>query len=251
MSKSKNGPTRKLTEKEVEEHARHTLETIRQICTVYDGGNAYIAFTLATEVSKFLTTTSNVKVRGTKKFPTLQDDYSNRNLLSEHKLIATRCYAGDNNNRPRMECHPAYLSTPYPVTMLSFRDWWNHDVIYRASAAPRGWTPLTVPARPEDQVPYDKRQTIVRRIFVEMTRNKFGAHLDAETPELLDNLQRTESLGIIFAVNLNGSVFNNADGSLGMVIGPAAAMMRQIAHEMLAAYGVADAAEESKSSPAG
>jgi hypothetical protein len=79
--------------------------------------------------------------------------------------------------------------------------------------------------------------------FVEMTRNKFGAHLDPETPEMLDNLQRTVSLGIVFAVNLGGTVFNTADDSLRTVIGPAAAMMRQIAHELLSAYGIADAAE--------
>jgi hypothetical protein len=219
------------------------LETIRQLCTLYDNGNAYITFTLGTEVHKFLTAESNVRVRGSKKFPTLQDDYSDKNLLSEHKLIGTRCYRGDRADPPRIECHPAFPSTPYPIKLLDFRDWWNRDVIYRANASPLGWNPLTVPLQVQDQIPYNQREKLVRRTFVEMTRNKFGAHLDAETPEMLDNLQRTESLGIVFAVNLGGTVFNTADGSLRTVIGPAAAMMRQIAHELLCAYGIADTAE--------
>jgi hypothetical protein len=232
--------TRRMTDKELAQHARHNLETIRELCILYDGGSQYIAFTLATEIQKFLTAGSNVRLRGSKRFPTLQGDYTDRNLLTEHRLISFRVYPGE---PPSVECRPAFPDTPLPVKLLKFREWWDRDVIFRASAAPPGWkNPTTVPLQKTEQVPYHERNRLTRRTFVEQTRNKFGAHLDREIPELLDQLQRNESLGMVLAVNINDSVFNTADGTLVMRVGPAAAMMRQIAHEVLVAYEIADPA---------
>jgi hypothetical protein len=233
-----------MTDEELAEHARQNLQTIRDLCALYDTSKHYIAFALATEVHKFLTTGSNVRLRGSKRFPTLQDDYSKRNLLNEHKLIRFRVYSGSGSGPPSLECRPAFPDTPFPVKPLKFREWWDQDVIFRASAAPLDWkNPITVPVQEADQVPYHKRRRLIRRTFVEQTRNKFGAHLDRDVPELLDELQRKESLGIVLAVNIDGTMFNTADGSLKMRVGPAAAMMRQIAHEVLAAYDLPDPAD--------
>jgi hypothetical protein len=244
MSRSGGDRTRRMTDEEVAEHARQNLQTIRDLSALYDKGSHYIAFTLATEVHKFLTTSRNVRLRGSKRFPRLQDDYTERNLLNEHKLISFRVYSGSSSVPSSLECRPAFPDSPFTIKPLKFREWWDRDVIFRASAAPLGWkNPITVPVQEVDQVPYHERRRLTRRTFVEQTRNKFGAHLDEEIPELLDELQRKESFGIILAVNINGTIFNTADGSLHMRVGPAAAMMRQIAHELLVAYEVSDPAD--------
>jgi hypothetical protein len=122
-----------MTDEEPAEHARQSLQTIRYLCGLYDKGSHYIAFTLATEIQKFLTASSNVRLRGSRRFPTVQDDYTERNLLNEHKLINFRVYSSE---PPSLECRPAFPDTLFPVKLLKFREWWDRDIIFRASAAP-------------------------------------------------------------------------------------------------------------------
>jgi hypothetical protein len=69
-----------------------------------------------------------------------------------------------------------------------------------------------------------------------MVRNKLGAHLDRELPEDLDNLQRPNIFGCGIEVNNGETKLSTSDGSLPMTVGPLAAMVRQIAHEVLQAF---------------
>ena len=187
-----------------------------------------------------MTASQNVPARGAKQFPTLEADYTPRNLTSEHKLIIGECRIQTETNTYRLDFKPAYLSCPFPIKLLPFRDWWNRDVIWRASAAHPGGDPTIIPLTVDKQLPYEKRQKLCRREFVELTRNKFGAHLDHEIPEVLDQLQRSRSFGIGFVINIGNRVLNSYDGTLETRIGPAAAVMRQIAQETLIAYGLTE-----------
>lgn len=94
-----------------------------------------------------------------------------------------------------------------------------------------------IPLDPSKQVPYFKRRVLVRRDFVELVRNKFGAHLDEEIPDTLDALLKAQIFGADFAVNVAGEVHSIANGKLPVVSGPAAAMMRMISEEVLVGYG--------------
>ncbi|GAM98090.1 hypothetical protein U91I_01720 [alpha proteobacterium U9-1i] len=93
-----------------------------------------------------------------------------------------------------------------------------------------------VPLDPEKQIPYEKRKRLVRREFVELMRNKLGAHLDEEIPELLDALQRSESFGVDVEWRVPTGVVSIGAGTLPVVVGPAAAMMRKISQELIDAY---------------
>ena len=239
---------RQLTELELAEHERLSLETISRLCEIYDAGHPYIAFTLAADTYRFLTESSNTKQRGTKQFITFTPPHRKTNLLCEHKLT-TANVRGDTQGW-YLEFVPTIFSKPlpYPTKLLTFRDWWNRDIIYRASAAPPGTNPSIVPLDPNLQIPYEKRRRFVRREFVQLMRNKFGAHLDKEVPELLDTLQRSESFGVGLTVNLPSGPVNSLDGTLRTRVGPGAGIMREIAEEVLIAYGIRAAPSDARSS---
>ena len=175
------------------------------------------------------------RMRGCRKFTTPERVNNPFDLTVEIKLI----FAEVRGLPPILDFKPAFHGGCSQTKTLNFRDWWNRDVIYRASAAMPGTPPDLIPLRPQDQVPYEKRQTLERRTFVKDMRNKLGAHLDKEIPELLDNLQRSHSFGIAFAIETPSGVLRTADGTLDVRTGPAAAMMRQISQEILVAYGLA------------
>ena len=67
-------------------------------------------------------------------------------------------------------------------------------------------------------------------------RNKLGAHLDREIPEELNNLQKAHSFGISIRVEANGRILDTIDGTMPMKTGPCAAMVRQIAYEIVEAF---------------
>ncbi|GLK54341.1 hypothetical protein JOD31_001508 [Methylopila capsulata] len=188
---------------------------------------------MATEIEKILVSNPiAVKYRSKKVFKTQDTPGDERNLMPEHKLIMGRL----DSSVPIFDYLPIYQGDWRPIE-VDFVDWWNRDVIYRASAAKAGAPPGAIPLEPEDQVPYKRRQKFVRRDIVSMMRNKFGAHLDDSVPENLDELQKTSSFGInVSQVLDDGTELNSWDGSLNIGAGPCAAMMRQIAFEVLAAY---------------
>jgi hypothetical protein len=72
-----------------------------------------------------------------------------------------------------------------------------------------------IPLRVEDQVPFNKRATLVRERFVGMMRNKLGAHLDTEIPEMLDELQRSHLFGGDIQTQApDGRFLSSLDGTL-------------------------------------
>ncbi len=229
--------TIRLTQPEIQEHIEAGLENLRDLCRIYDEGRPYVSFSMATEVKRILDSNSYTRrVRGVKNFPTPRGRNDKGNLVVEAKLIVVRF--GD--NPPVADFLPKYQRDRVEPVLLTFREWWNRDIIHRASAAPPGTPPDMIPLRLEQQIPYDKRKTLVRRIFVAMMRDKLGAHLDDEIPETLDVLQKSHSFGVSLAVTTPAGEFDTFDGTLPVRTGPAAAMMRQISQEVMVAYGLAE-----------
>jgi hypothetical protein len=68
-------------------------------------------------------------------------------------------------------------------------------------------------------------------------RNTLGAHLDLDQVDTLDALQKAGSWGGHFIVGSGSGTLSTENGTLPVLVGPAAAMMRQIAFEVLTAYG--------------
>ncbi|MDP3750094.1 MAG: hypothetical protein Q8Q88_23970 [Phenylobacterium sp.] len=222
----------KLTESQQREHVKGALGNLEALCRVFDEGSPYIAFSMATEVRKVLVDSPiATRLRGGLTFSTPVSSSTEYNLLPEMKLVA----ATISSSPARISFVHQAGADMLPTKRLAFRDWWNKDIIHRAGAAPIGASePGTVFGNPEHHVPYEKRHTLVRRTFVDWVRNRLGAHLDGELPDLLDELQRSESMGARFGVG----ALSTLDGTLPMVVGPAAAMMRQVAWEVLDAYAV-------------
>ena len=227
MSKRKSGVDgRKLSMDELANLSNQNLDTLAILARVYDDGYRPIIFTMATEIQKLLTeNSSSVKLRGTKLFSSPDKPHDSRNLAPLYKLATIRVKSPP----PILLFEPSYFSPdlPSPVAM-TFRDWWNRDLIYVAGAI-------------SGELTYARRQSLTRLRLVSLIRNKLGAHQAPEMPVLLDELETAWNwLG--FDVSTPEGIVSTHDGSLPIVVGPIAAMMRQICHEVLEAYGRIDAA---------
>ena len=226
------------TKEEIEKHIENSVLNIAGICELFDAGNSYISFLLAAEIHKVLTTGKGIaSIRGDMRFPTVDFEYSPGNLMAEHKLIIAQ-QTGQPDREP-----PFYVDfigvrgdSPFPIKWLPFRDWWNRDVIYRASAASQATPTGHLPTDVRLHTPREKRFLFTRRTLIEQIRNKLGAHIDREVPEELIKLQKANSFGIGIFMNVDGVLFNTVDGSMPMKTDPGSAMVRQIAHELLEAF---------------
>lgn len=165
-------------------------------------------------------------------FPLSSRDLSRTNLLPENKLI----FAQTSSHPPRLSFLPAFRGDPFGTKYISFKDWWHRDPIYRAGAAFKGSDPTMIPLIPEKQTAFPEREVLYRQSFVELMRNTLGAHLDLDQVDTLDALQRAGSWGGHFVIQTDSEVLSTESGTLPVSVGPAAAMMRQIAFEVLAAY---------------
>lgn len=120
------------------------------------------------------------------------------------------------------------------IEWMSFTDWWNKDCVFRASAAPKG--EHVIPTDSARQVVRSRRFTLTRREFVDKVRNKLGAHIDSDLPEELDKLLKAFYFGMDLKVSYPGGELSLHEGTVAIEASPAAAMMREIAHEVLWAF---------------
>lgn len=235
---------RKLTEAELRSLFEQSLSALSRLALVYDDGFHPIALQMATEVHKLLTHDGPAtQLRGMQTFTTVDIGNESRMLNAMHKLVGARI----GGNPPRLDFIPDFqIDKPgNPAAKLSFREWWNRDIIYRASAAVPGGPPGLIPINDTPSVPFEARETINRRDFVALLRNKLGAHQDNDLPVLLDELEESRSWGVFVCQTPDG-VCSTEDGTLTMGASIMAAMMRQIAHEVLTAYGRGDPASPRK-----
>jgi hypothetical protein len=210
------------------------LETLLQLASIYDGGYTPIAFNMAVEINKTLTENdAATRVRGTRTFSSPDMGDTSKMLNAMHKL--TMMQVG--GEPPAVRFLPQFWAGPSQCLTLDFRHWWNRDVIYRASAAAPGLPPGVIPLISADQVSFDKREKITRRELISLLRNKIGAHQANELPALLEDMDHTSGFAVAVVRLPDGSELSTEDGTLPTNGGPLAAMVRQIAHELLVAYG--------------
>jgi len=218
------------------------LENIRALCRIYDDGHQYIAFTLATEVRKVLVDNpASARTRGEKRFPTPKNDYRPTNLAAELPLAIAQVHVKSGGKLGEVPTGtvtflPTSIEAPLGMEWLLFREWWNRDVIFRASAAPKGAPPHLIPTNTAEQVPRSKRYSMSRRTFVDLMRNKVGAHIDSDLPEVLEGLLKGFYFGMDLRVEYGEGALSLHEGTMHVEVGVAAAMMREIGHEVLWAY---------------
>jgi len=183
---------------------------------------------MATEASKILEGgRASEAMRGNKYFLTYNFAYPVENTMPEIPLIGG--YINNETDHPYASFWPEFSQNILPSRRIPFKDWWRRDVIYRAEAFETGAF-----------LPREQRRTMTREHFVRQMRNTLGAHIDPDQHEELETLQRADAYGIILDVcdEAGKILLTTEDGSLPVRVGPAAAMMRQIAFEVLNAYGL-------------
>lgn len=234
MKKDKWKRTRRLTPSELLAAFETGLNTLEHLGKIYDSGFSPIAFQLATEIHKILTENSTAtQLRGQMDFESPDHGDESRMLNALHKLTMARI-SGD---PPVLDFLPAFAEeTGIPTRKLKFRDWWNRDIIYRASAAPVGTPAGMIPVNASPSVPFDERDKVTRRELISLVRNKAGAHQEKDYPVLLEEMDHSAGWGSFGASTPTGE-FSTDDGSLVTQTTIIPAMVRQISIELLRAYG--------------
>ena len=213
------------------------LTSLGHMARIYDEGHTPIVFNMAVEIKKMLTeNAAAMKLRGALRFMTYDDGHDPDVLTPSEKLIC-RKLSGD---PPSLEVEPRFYSRDGEPVELKFREWWNRDVIYRASAAVPG-TPLgMIPVNGSPVQPYEKRSKTTRRELIELLRNKMGAHQDVDLSELLEEIELSKGWVGFELEHPTHGVLSTDDGTLPIRVGVIAALVRQICHELLVAYGRED-----------
>jgi hypothetical protein len=234
---TKKSRTRSRSTDELLASFEQSLTTLQHFARLYDSGYAPVVFAIATEIHKILVeNNAAMRLRGELAF-TSPDHGDVSNMLNAlHKLTGAQV----GGHPPAIEFLPAFrLEDAVPLTKMKFRDWWNRDVIYRASAALPGTPAGMIPVNDSPSVPFQDRETLTRRELIELVRNKLGAHTESEFPILLEELDEARSWGG-FAIETPDGVFDTDNGTLLVKVSVLPATVRQICHELLVAYGRQD-----------
>jgi hypothetical protein len=232
VRKNGSGKHRRLTDDELLSHFEDSLTSLEQLNKIFDEGHPPIVFSMATEVRKIvLENSAAIKLRKMKNFPSPASEEQYGNLMAYNRLIIGQI------GSDWATCVPKFLCPiGMPFKRVSYNEWWS-EVIYRANAALPGTALGMIPVNDSPSVPWESRVTTNRMGVVTMLRKKLGAHIDAKDyPRLLDDLNETRNW-MSFRIQDGTRMLSTDDGSLQMRIGPLPAMMRQIAEELLIAYG--------------
>lgn len=193
--------------------------------SVYDDGSDTIVFLIATEIHSLLTSGGvAAKLRGQRRFGSVIFEQRLNAVSPHHPLIMIQV----GSPPPEATYLPQYVIPDEAPRELEFVEWWNREIVFRTG------TVLGIAS-----VPFADRETLCRRELIKLLRDKRGAHPDSEWPELLDEIQLGMGMSAFF-IGPDGVRLNSADGTLPVVRQPLGAMVRQIAHEVLVAYGISD-----------
>lgn len=227
--------TRTLSQDDLTNLLEAELDNLASLAVVYDQGQVRIITSMATVVKTILTeNAAAMRERKLRIFKGPAATHSRRTLSAMHKLTIAKFGVKELTFEPYF-----YISKSPLEKEMKFKEWWNKDIVYQASAARPGIPPGVIPLDPRLQVPYERREKLTRLQLVGLIRNKFGAHLDRETPVILEEINNPIGWAS-FSVQTEGVVLSTDDGTLPVKIGPLPAMIRQIVHELLVAYGRSD-----------
>lgn len=228
--------TRARTANELDAVLSQGLDTLEQLSSVFDGGYSPIAFLMAVEINKILVENDRaIKSRGTIKFRSWAVQENEENLLPQSSLISME-YRQEAGSRPGLVYEPNFKKSD-EWRELPFREWWSREIIWRAGAALPGTPGDLIPVNGAPSVPFNERVKYSRREMIKLLRDKMGAHVEKDVPHLLEELQSHQSWGVGVVIETPHGVFSTSDGTMNILITPVAAMVRQIAHELLTSYG--------------
>lgn len=224
------GQTRKLTSEQDERRLEDTLDRIEDLCNHFDAGYRSYALLIAVDVFKALDEGRAATIRrGRHDFPSPAIEDEPENLAAYFPLTCAFLGAGGGSFEPLI-----VAGAPDGWKSLRFNDWWR-EVIYRESAGGAGLGGITVNNAPA--IDYDKRRRLTRGEIVKLMRDKAGAHHSADYPTILDDLDAPTSWGGFSIQTDGGKVLSTDDNTLPWYVGQLAACAREIAGELLVAYG--------------
>lgn len=235
--KGYTGPQRRVTDEQSITRFEANLDRLSDLCEDYDRGRISYALPMAVEIHKLLTEGGaySTRRRSTVTYPSPADEDRESNLLAYFRLTFVRI-ASDNEGPFGTFIH-AFEAGGTKIKAQKFKHWWN-ETVTRASAAVPGTPAGVIPVNDSPSVPFKDRARLNRRELIRLLRNSAGAHEGAEYPEILDEVDDPRSWGG-FAMNdgNTGLVYSTDDGSLKWRAGQLAASTRQIAEEILIAFG--------------
>ncbi len=233
--KGYQGRKRPVDDDEARQRFDQSLSLIEVCCAAIDEGHNAMALPLSVELSNVLTADGfATRKRGEVKFPSPSYEDHPTNMSAFHLLTGVTMSGAP----PKGDFTPyALLGEDSGWNHLKFSKWWN-EVVFRASNAKPGLPIGVIALRPEDQVPFDKRERLTRRLVVRTLRDHSAAHHLSEYPAILDEIDGPSSWGGFgFQDESTGTTYSTDDGSMEWGRGQLAAMIREIAEETLIAFG--------------
>lgn len=235
------GQTRKISSGQDEARLEETLDRIEDLCSHFDTGFRSYALLIAVDVFKALDEGRAATIRRSKhEFPSPAIEDEPENLAAYFPL--TCAFLGDAGGS-----FEALIvkGAPDGWKRLRFNDWWR-EVIYRESAGGAGFGGIPVNDAPA--IEYEKRRRLTRGEIIKLMRDKAGAHHAANYPTILDDFDAPTSWGGFSIQTAGGKVLSTDDKTLPWSVGQLAACTREIAGELLVAYGRRDLPPEPDSS---
>lgn len=213
------------------------LGVLADLCAAYDDGKIAYVFLIATQLQTILTEGRvAIQRRGKVQFPSPISDDTPNNLAAHYLLTSIEIVGTD---PPYGQFQPAYLmlNEAEHWHYAKFSHWWA-ETVFRASAALPGATRGSIPVNDAPSVPYDERERLSRRLIVQTLRNHRGSHTLDEFPSILDEIDGPACWGEFSATDeATGTIYSTVDGTLKWKAGQLAATIRQIAWEVLVAFG--------------
>lgn len=227
-------PRRKRSQDDAITHGRGTIEEIRALCAVYDGGNFLASRTLATLIARLAQDELRLaRMQGSTKLVSYARSISGENLMPQWRLIFVQIGGVKKSGATPITFLPNSSEPPSPLvkSQLLFRQWWN-DPVYIESAGGSG---CLIPVNDTPVIPFAKRKRLTRLSLINRLRNEVGAHFDGNESEdyaFTTTWNRCVSFGI---VDDNGEEKNSDDHPEAFHFRNtfADAMVRCIAQEIL------------------
>ena len=230
-------PRVRRTDAEMSMAVQAHLTTLEILARAYDDGHTAAAGAMATAILNIVETRSRdvVQARGQMVFPSPEGEMTADNMIAANRCVGMSMQAGPEGHF--VSFVPWFLLGSDKPTMKPFRVWWSTEPIYVegiGGPSPDGMIPLLA----ADQLAWDDRAKLTRQQFITDLRNSVGSHPDQEIPALLHDLYQASSFGGTPAAMMpDGSIGTIENGAIVQRVGPAEATARQIAEEVLMAYG--------------
>gem|GEM_PF-3058479 len=226
----------KVSDQRLLENIDRDLITLDVLSGAFDNGTPTVATTMATVIINILEVKNRVasEQRGKLVFPTPPNDAHRENMLATHRLITMVMSGG----KPiELKFEPWFRSGSDPK-LQPFRIWWETEPIYVAGISKPGIPLGVIALDPQEQVSWDDREKLTRHQLCTDIRNTMGAHQEGQITATLEDVYDYRSFGAFTQIeDETGLQLTVENGGVVVTVSPAEAAVRQIAEELLWAYG--------------